>query len=343
MHAFTNAIAADYLGCINFCTRLFIVFCSIDLIREERHPVHAKVNAPEGSQILINVFDWASLQNDSFDSRFDLKKVVLRLYKDGNFTKQCAKATLQSQVFYTHARGKTELTGVVHHVNMSNGRYWEQLDLTEQFKSLWPIPKGGKEVFVTITLKSQCENNRLPIKLYDLKSISKLIYRRKLYSNQPVLSLYLNNDTIEKLARNAAGHLHPIPGNEVLESVEVKNQRRKRHVSSNECRKVDHLVSFEELGIPYVLLPVEYNAGKCVGMCNTHFITQVHEKEASYRVNNYAKLMAAQAHRRNRPEVAVCCNPGEYAPLMLLISTADGSSVRQKLYHEMRVQECYCR
>ena len=300
------------------------------------------VHTPEGSQILINVFDLSSLQNDSFDSHFNLSKVILRLYKDGNFSKQCSRATLQAEVCYRHANGGSEFIRVIHRIDLSNGRYWEELDLTEQFKSLWPIPSRGNKVYVTLTLKSRCVNNRLPIKLYDLKSISKLILRRKFYANQPVLCLYLKDDMTEKLARNAAGHVQSIPNDEVL-SLQDDDLRRSKRDTSNHCRKVDHKVSFKDLGIQYVILPVEYNAGKCVGNCDYEYLSKAIDGDYVHKVNNYAKLLAAQARIRKRPEMTVCCAPGEYDPLMLLISTSDGSSVRQKLYHEMRVRDCYCR
>lgn len=311
------------------------------MAQEIRHPEHIVVHTPEGSQTLVNVFDWSSLQNDSVESRFDLKKVVIRYYKNGNYSKQCSKVTMQVKVFCRHATGDNEFIGVAHSFDISNGRYWEEVDLTEQFKSLWPIPYGGKLVYVTVTLKSQCENNNLPIKLYDLKSISKLKLRRKYYAHQPVLCLYLNNDMIEKLARNGAGHAESIPSDEVL-SVSENKHKTKRDASRGHCRKVDHIVSFRELGINYVILPVEYNAGKCIGSCGYDYIDKLRYK-LQYKVNNYAKLLAAQAHKPKQPQVTVCCNPGEYDPLMLLIATADGSSVKQKLYHEMRVRDCYCR
>ena len=322
---------------------MFVVFCSTDLAQEIRHPIHTNVHTPEGSQTLINLFDWSSLQNDSVDSSFDLKKVVLRLYKDGDFTKECAEATLNATVSCKHAGGRSQLPRVTQKVNMSNGRYWEQIDLTEQFKKLWPIPKGGKEVHVTVTLKSQCENNKLPIKLYNLKSISKLKLRRKLYSNQPVLSLYLNNDVIEKIARDPGNSQSTTNEEVLLVETDSGKQRSKRHDLTDKCRKIDHVVSFRELEIDYVILPVEYNAGRCVGSCNNPFVSQTDKREQDYKLNNYVKLMAAQAHVKKQPELAACCNPGKYDPLMLLIATKDGSSISQKLFNDMRVRECYCR
>lgn len=224
---------------------------------------------------------------------------------------------------------------------MSNGRYWEELDLTEQFKSLWPIPYGGNQVYVTITLKSQCEKNKLPIKLYDLKSITKLKSRRKLYANQPVLCLYLNDDTIEKLVRNGGKHVHSNPSDEIL-SVPVDKRNVKRDASNSGCRKVDHTVSFKDLKISYIILPIEYNAGKCIGSCDNAYMNNLNKNE-TFRVNNYAKLLAAQAHVTETSDASVCCTPSEYDPLMLLIATTDGASIKQKLYHDMRVRDCYCR
>ena len=290
---------------------------------------------------MINIFDWSSLQNDSYDSHYNLSKVILRLYKDGNFSKDCSRATLQAKVYCKHDIGESEFI-VTHRIDLSNGRHWEELDLTEQFKSLWPIPYKGNLVYVTLTLKSRCVNNRLPIKFYDLKSISKLKLRRKLYAKQPVLCLYLKDDATEKLARNAAGHMQSIPNDEVL-SLQEDNLRSGKRSTSNDCRKENHIISFKQLELDYVILPIEFNAGKCVGTCNLEYVSNARENNYSHKVNNYSKMMAAQASRRNEPNTMVCCSPGEYDPLMLLISTSDGSSVRQKMYHEMRVRDCYCR
>ena len=48
---------------------------------------------------------------------------------------------------------------------------------------------GCYEVYVSIALKSQCEDKSLSIKLLDLKSMTEMKLWRKLYAKQPVLSL----------------------------------------------------------------------------------------------------------------------------------------------------------
>ena len=330
---------------------MFTVFCSTDLVKEIRHPTHTDVNSPKGTQTLINVFDWVELRKDAVDSYANLTKVVLRVYKDASSTEECSKATLQTKVFCKHNSGEMEITGRKIHVNMSNGRNWEELDLTEPFKSLWPIPEGGHEVYVTVILKSECEDNSLPIKLQDLKSIKKLKLRRKLYVEQPVMCMYISNEAVEGLARKGPKPMSAVPIDETLKIPMDDNRsgRQKRNAEgkvdseSKKCRKVDHIVSFTELKMGYIIAPTEFNAGKCDGYCETSHLVNFTAIGQSHKTNNYAKLLAAQALRRNERELTICCSPGEYEPVMLLIQTAGGASVKQKMYHEMRVKDCYCR
>jgi len=325
---------------------LFTVFCSTDLVREIRHPIHTVVDSPIGTQTLINVFDWSVLKNDTADSHANLTKVILRVYKDSNTTDDCSKATLQTKVYCKHNTGEMEITGRKMDVDMSNGRNWEELDLTETFKSLWPIPDGGYEVYVTVILKSTCEDSSLPIKLLDLKSIKKLRSRRKIYDEQPVMCMYISNEAVEGLARKAPKPMPAVPNDETFKiPLDDYSDRRKRNtgVKSDKCRRVDHIVSFVELNMSYVIAPTQFNAGKCVGYCDKFHLHDMTFRGELQKSNNYARLLAAQAHIRNEINLTICCSPGEYEPVMLLVQTVDGSSVKQKMYHEMRVRDCYCR
>jgi len=303
------------------------------------------VDSPIGTQTLINVFDWSVFKNDTADSNANLTKVILRVYKDSNTTDECSRATLQTKVFCKHSSGEIEITGRKIDVDMSNGRNWEELDLTETFKSLWPIPHEGYEIYVTVILKSKCEDSNLPIKLLDLKSIKKLRLRRKLYAEQPVMCMYLSNEAVEGLARKEPKPIPAVPNDEAFKiPLDDYSNRQKRNIgTSDKCRKVDHIVSFIELNMSYVIAPTQFNAGKCVGYCDKYHLHDVTIKGQLQKSNNYARLLAAQAHIRKNKDLTICCSPGEYEPVMLLVQTADGSSVKQKMYHEMRVRDCYCR
>jgi len=288
------------------------------LAKEIKYPDHIMLNSPKGSQKLLYIFDLGSVQNNSFDRHFNLSKVILQLYKKANFTtKECSKATLQTKVL--HVNGEDELTGIAHPVDMSNGRDWEELNLTVQFRLLWPIQDWGKLVHIIITLQSQCDNKELPIKLYDLKSISKMKLRRKFYSYQPVLCLYLNDDIIEELVRNGDQHL---PSDKVL-SMSLKNKNPKRGTSRSDCRRVEYVISFEKLNIPFIISPLEYDSGKCIGTCDLQYFAKVNKECKYFKTNNYAKLLGAQAYIENNPQLTLCFSPGEYDPLMLLIASRD--------------------
>ena len=137
---------------------------------------------------MIMIFKWSELKKDTADRQANLSQVILRIYKDAATTKEkCSNATLYAKVFYRYSSGgEIKITGKKIDIELSNGRKWEDPDLTPAFKSLWPIPDGDNQVYVTVIMDSKCQDKNLPIKLLDLKSIKKLKLRRRLYTQQPV-------------------------------------------------------------------------------------------------------------------------------------------------------------
>jgi len=285
-----------------------------------------------GTQTLINVFNWGALRNDIVASNVNLHKAILRVYKDSSATiDDCSKATLQAKVYCKHGRGETQISGSKITMNMSNGRKWEELDLTEPLKSLWPIPEGSHKLFVTVIVNSECDSNKFPIKLLNLKSIKDLRLRKTFYSEQPVMCIYISNKAVTKKPPKSTQNHSNI------------SQKRYVRLENNYCRKVDHIVNFNEIRMEYVIAPQKYNAGRCVGRCNSNHLHDLTVKGNVLQSNNYARILAAQAYRRKDESLMICCSPQLYEPIMLLISTADGSSIKQKLFHDMKVKQCSCR
>ena len=108
-------------------------FCSTDLAKENRFPAVTCVNSPKGTQIMtIMIFKWSELKKDTADRQANLSKVILRIYKDAATTKEkCSKVTLYAKVFYQYSSGgEIEITGTKIDIELSNGRKWEDLDLT---------------------------------------------------------------------------------------------------------------------------------------------------------------------------------------------------------------------
>ena len=319
----------------------------LDLVKEIQHPYHMDRNSSLGTQTVINVFDLGVLKNDKVDNHSNLTKAILRIYKDSNETDECSKATIQSKLFFKHANKQAEMTGNKITLNMCNGRNWEEIDLTMPMKSLWPIPEGGYELYIIVIVKSECANKNLPIKLRELKAIKKLKARRKLYAEQPVLCMFISNEAGKRVARNPNKPISSIPSDETfiipMGYIPDNSQKRDTRAHGNKCHRVDHTVSFSELRIDYVIAPSHFNAGRCVGNCDSEFLHSVTVTGELQKSNNYAKLLANQAYRRNDKTLQICCSPSQYESVMLLILTADGSSVKQKMYHEMSVRDCYCR
>jgi len=222
------------------------------------------------------------------------------------------------------------------HIDMSNDQDSIDIDLTQNFKRLWPIPDVVFELYVTVTLKSECKDGNLAIKLLDWKSNKTLKIQRKSYTQHPVLCIYIGNQVIKNKA------LKSKPKDETLTLPTDDHHKRHAIPKGDMCRKVHHTVSFIELGMDYVIAPPHFNAGKCVGRCDRYQLHHLTFTGQSEKTNNYARLLANQATKRNE-ELTICCNPGLYEPVMLLIQSADGTSIKLKMYTDMKVKDCYCR
>ena len=69
-------------------------------------------------------------------------------------------------------------------------------------KSIWPKRDVDLKIQVAVTLKSECADSSLPIKLLDLKAINIMNLWRKLYSEMPVMLLYVGEKLGEDLIVN---------------------------------------------------------------------------------------------------------------------------------------------
>ena len=177
-------------------------------MKEIRYPEYVKLKSPKGTQIVVHVFDFSALRSEN--PHATLSKVMLRVYKDANSTNQCSYATLQHKVVCKPNSGQ-EVEIVGHKLDMSNEKNLIDIDLTETFRELWPIPDKVFEVYVTLILKSECEGGTLAIKLLDWKSTTNLNIRRKTYAEHPVLCMFISNEAVESVARKVPKPKPPIP------------------------------------------------------------------------------------------------------------------------------------
>ena len=78
--------------------------------------------------------------------------------------------------------------------------------------------------------------------------------------------MFINNEAGESFARNPTKPNPPIP------------------------------VNFRELRIDYVIAPSQFNAGKCIGNCDSEYLHSVTVTGELQKPNNYARLLASQAY-----------------------------------------------
>ena len=59
-----------------------------------------------------------------------------------------AALTVQPKVLCKHKRETITLMIINTEVYKSNGRNWEDVNLTESIKSIWPIPEGCNDIHI---------------------------------------------------------------------------------------------------------------------------------------------------------------------------------------------------
>jgi len=102
------------------------------------------------------------------------------------------------------------------------------------------------------------------------------------------------------------------------------------------CQRSDFFIHFGDLGwTNWILSPGGYEAGRCVGHCNSPLSQQTEP-------TNYARIMSVLREVGHKDAVGPHCVPGSLHPLPLLLYDHQGN-VLLKLYEDMVVQDCSCK
>ena len=217
---------------------------------------------------------------------------------------------------------------------------WIELNVTTGLEEIQII---SREINDTIKLEVMIgvnciTNKKVPVTLVDPASIplTQGPRRARLTKLQPLLLVFLN----DKLVKTEIEQESQPP--EVGENIEVET-RKKRDVDG--CHLEDFSVNFHNIDLTYILAPYEYNARKCVGLCD-HSILRYRGDIAT----NHAKIMASSmAFREYNPNIPFhheptnpCCVPTRYESLSLLIFN-DINELTYAVYPTMTVTECGCR
>uniref|UniRef100_H2Y9Q2 TGF-beta family profile domain-containing protein n=1 Tax=Ciona savignyi TaxID=51511 RepID=H2Y9Q2_CIOSA len=109
---------------------------------------------------------------------------------------------------------------------------------------------------------------------------------------------------------------------------------RKKRSALDFCHYEDMRVVFREIGYHWVIHPVEYNAGRCVGTCQIPY--------TSTDVTSHAIIQTWMHHGDHLSYKKPCCVPVKLGPISMLQKEKNTIVIRYR-YPDMRVIKCGCR
>lgn len=226
----------------------------------------------------------------------------------------------------------------------SNTSGWLEFNVKKQLVNLWNPETKHAIVSVTLRFDVDCElKEKVPMKLINPVTLSLNKPRRsKLSVFQPFLVISTVDNHIKTvIARNVL----MISSDEPTILSEEQSERRKRQTQEHICRIEDFIVTFSDLGITNILLPLTLNVRQCSGSCSINYAPNTVSL-----TTNHARLMtsATNVHKNHMPILNPspkdpCCSPVGYHPAYLMIGYPRSVSIEVKLYSEFIVRDCGCR
>ena len=310
------------------------------------------------------IFNWKSLAESEQNKVLPVEKAILRAYLKvipRHLRGNTSKVTVQVSSYMNLLERNTSIIEAGEH-NLSvttNSSGWIELNVTKGVRSLWPPVTEESEIEITVVLRTDCAVTRkVPACFEDPTSIepSKKKRRRRKLALQPLLLVYLSDETIKEIVRNESKNvsddgetIKEIVRNEKNVSddgetiITTGSDRRKRSDTSM-CQVEDFHVSFSDLHLYHIIVPSGYNAKQCKGSCSYAAITT-----NDFLANNHAKIMASAELLSNiRPSVTFinqpkgpCCVPVKYSSMTLILPKGD--SFEYVIYPHMIVDACRCR
>ena len=238
-----------------------------------------------------------------------------------------------------------------HQINVtleSNG--WIDLNVTEGIQKLWPPSVENHEIQITLTLRVDCKKNKkVPAAFVDPSAIplTKAKRRQRHLALQPMLLVYISDKQVKDMIENE-GQRSQIPEEE--EEIDLseqlgETQSEEKRSTTQYCSTEDYTVNFHHLRLYHVLVPYEYNAKRCSGVCSHSLLTR-----RGHLGTNHAKIMAsayavskvdASVVFRHQPQNPSCV-PTKYSSMTLIVSRGEGN-IEYEVYPAMVVEDCGCR
>ena len=217
---------------------------------------------------------------------------------------------------------------------------WIELNVTTGLKQIQQLAQELNETIeLAVTIEVNCiTHKKVPASLVDPASVplSQGPRRQRLSQLQPMLLVYLSDEQVKTEIQQEAH-----PPSEVGELIGEEGGRKKREARA--CHLEDFTVNFHNIDLTYILAPYEYNARKCVGLCDHSVL-----RYRGHIATNHAKIMASSVAIQNyNPNTQFhhqptdpCCVPTKYESMSLLIFNDE---LKYAVYPTMTVTDCGCR
>ncbi len=294
------------------------------------------------------IFNWTSLAKSQQRKVLPVKKGTLRVYLEviPRLLNGDQATTVDVEV-YMNLLGRNSSSRVEagrHQLSVTgHSNAWIELNITEGVQSLWPPKENESRVEITVMLRTDCVSaKRVPMIFTDPTSINPTQVRRRQrhLALQPLFLIYLSDEEIKEIIKKEK------MASEEEDEATILDARNRRSASNQICQAEDFYISFVDLRLDYVLVPLGYNAKQCRGSCSHSTLSQPKNSNLG---NNHAKIMAsAKILSQIKPEIQFdsepkepCCVPEKYKSMTVIIPKGEG--IELLVYPHMIVESCKCK
>ena len=225
---------------------------------------------------------------------------------------------------------------------VSNYSEWIEIEITAGLEVVWDRCNASV-VIVSLRLAREDgdEAESVPAEI-----ISPLAEHRSgetwrdCVSLQPLLLLYLEDSSLKTRAMLLWAGPAAAAGATLSDTA-----RSRRAALPGSCGVYDYTVTFSDVGIDFVLVPESLNVGGCSGGCTGSYQRSM----PPGTVTNHASVVAAanaiqlnvSSNSVGGKDLATCCSPSKYQPVLLLVVNSD-NILRVQLFTDMVVSDCGC-
>lgn len=254
--------------------------------------------------------------------------------------------TLTMTLYKTDTLQESSDAGSIHEIGSSTvvqevtfdgpSDQWIEMNLIEAGRELWPKIKNSTYVKITVQTSMECNDsldsspfrfvNPAEIPLENTKE-----RERSIATSQPFLLVMAGDDT---RTNHTTSH---------------KDNNRSKRTTENECQKQDYMITFSEIQLNNVFLPLSLNIGKCTGLCSEDIL-----RENSDLGTNHARTMssikAIQEYQPSHGDIvapsgpanAPCCVPKSFEPRTSLYIEGDDGTLSMHYFNDLMIQSCGC-